>query len=333
MAIACFLPLLTDPYTQYILNLVLVYITIAIGLNFVLGYAGLFAFSHAAFVGVGAYVGAYLAARHGINFLITIPVAGIATGVLGCLVGIPALRVSGLYLAMVTMAFGELVQWILIHWKPVTGGVDGLSIPAPSFFGLTIRSDVSVFYVVLLVTFVMIGLAKVIIESRLGRAFVAVRESEVVAQCSGIDVATTKTIAFGLSALYAGVGGALLALCLHYIAPTGFGLAQTILHFCIVVIGGIGSLAGSILGALLLTSLPEVLRETQHLQEIAYGVLLIVFVIFAPRGIAGFLHARGWLPPEIHVRQWRKIEASQRRAEAAEGATAPRPAPTSGPWS
>lgn len=310
--IAGLAPLITDGYTQYILNLVFVYIVVSIGLNFIIGFAGLFAFSHAAFMGIGAYTVALLATRVDVPFLLAIPIGGLAAGAVGCLVGIPALRVSGLYLAMVTMAFGELLQWILTHWKEVTRGVDGITVPAAKLFGWTIRSDNEVYYVILVVVFVMILLAKRILESKLGRAFVAVRESETVAMCNGINVARTKTIAFGLSAFYAGIGGALLALTLHYIAPNGFGLIQTILHFCIVVIGGIGSLAGSIIGALLLTILPEVLREAQQLQEIAYGFLLVAFVIFAPRGIAGFLRTYGCLPREILVSGWRERVGAKR---------------------
>lgn len=305
----CGVPYLTDGYSQYIVNLVLVYVVVAIGLNFIIGYAGLFAFSNAAFMALGAYFTVLLASRLGVHYFLALPIAGLATGLVGCAVGVPALRVSGLYLAMVTMAFGELVQWTLIHWKSVSGGVDGLTVRAPVLLGMSFRSDGAVFYAGLVVTFVMILLARAILASGLGRAFVAVRESEILARCNGIDVAFVKTAAFGLSAFYAGIGGALMALTLHYISPGGFGIGQTILHFCIIVIGGIGSLAGSIIGALLLTALPELLRETQSLQEIAYGVLLVVFMIFAPRGIAGLLRDVGLLPREILVRNWRAIEA------------------------
>lgn len=311
----CFLPLLTDPYTQYIFNLMLVYAVIAIGLNLALGFTGLFVFAHAAFMAIGAYSAALLSVRLGIPILLALPLGGLLAGVTGFLITIPAIRLKGVYLAMVTLAFGELVHWILVHWKHVTGGVDGIIIPAPSLFGRELRGDTAVFYIVLVVSILMVALAKVIVESKLGRAFVAVRDSEAAAACNGINVAMTKSIALVLSAFYAGIGGGLFSLTLHYISPGSFGLAQTILHFCMVVIGGLGSLSGSIIGAILLTALPELLRRTQAFQEIAYGGLLIVFILFAPRGIVGLLQARRLWPREILVsRGSRSFIAQLKRA-------------------
>lgn len=300
-AVLCLTPTVTDGYSQYIVNLVLVYVVIAIGLNFILGYAGMFAFAHAAFVGIGAYASALMSAKLGAHFLIALPASGIIAGIVGLLVGIPAIRVSGLYLAMVTVAFAELVQWILKHWKNVTGGADGVSIPVPSLFGWELRSGTASFFIILVTVFIMIAWARRILQSRLGRAFVVLRDSETAARCNGIDVAWTKAIAFGLSAFYAGIGGGLLVHTQNYISPESFGLFQTILHFCIVVVGGAASIAGSIIGAVLLTALPEVLRKVQFIQEIGFGVLLIVFVVFAPRGIAGWLQDKGWLPRETYT--------------------------------
>ena len=294
----CPIPFVLDAYLQYIVNLMLVYLIIAIGLNFALGYAGMFAFAHAAFMGIGAYTSALFSAKLGFHFAFALLAAGIVSGAVGCIVGIPAIRVSGLYLAMVTLAFAELVQWVLKHWKSVTGGADGLSIPAPTLLGWQLRSDAASFYIIILIAFLMTLSARRILQSKIGRAFVAVRDSEIAARCNGIDVARVKTIAFGLSAFYAGIGGALFALTQHYIAPESFGLFQTILHFCIVIVGGAASIAGSVIGAVLLTALPELLRNVQALQEIGYGILLIVFVILAPRGVAGWLRDRRWLSRE-----------------------------------
>ena len=147
--VLCLTPLVTDDYSQYIVNLILVYVVIAIGLNFILGYAGMFAFAHAAFMGIGAYTSALLAAKLGVNFFLALPAAGIVAGAVGCLVGIPAIRVSGLYLAMVTVAFSELVYWIINNWKPVTGGADGVTIPVPNLFGWELRSETASFYIIL----------------------------------------------------------------------------------------------------------------------------------------------------------------------------------------
>lgn len=294
----CAMSFTSDTYSQYLINLMLAYVIIALGLNFIVGYAGMFAFAHAAFMGIGAYASGLLTVKLQVPFLLALPAAGILTGLVGCAVGIPAIRVSGLYLAMVTMAFAEFVQWVFRHWKPVTGGADGISIPAPVIMGHAFRGELATFYIIATVAFLMTILAMYIVRSRLGRAFVAVRDSEIAARCNSIDVARTKTIAFGLSAFYAGIGGSIFSLTQHYIAPENFGLFQTILHFCIVIVGGAASIAGSIIGSVVLTALPEVLRNVQALQEIGYGLLLIVFVIFAPRGIAGWLKDIGILQRE-----------------------------------
>lgn len=269
-----------DAYTQYLINLMLTYIVIAQGLNLILGFAGMFAFAHGAFMGIGAYTSALLVTKLNVPFLIAMPTAGIAAALVGCAIGIPAIRVSGLYLAMVTVGFSEILQWVLKHWKSVTGGPDGIIVPSPVFFGIEFRSDFHTFAIILAVTMLMTLLAQGIIRSRLGRAFVAIRDSEIAAQCNGVNVARTKVFAFTISAFYAGVGGSLFSLTQHYINPENFNLYQTILQFCMVIVGGAASLVGPFIGAAILTWLPELLRNAQALQEIGYGLLLIVFVIF-----------------------------------------------------
>ncbi|WP_187968449.1 branched-chain amino acid ABC transporter permease [Aquibium microcysteis] len=288
----------TDAYSQYLINLMLVYVIIAQGLNLILGFAGMFAFAHGAFMAIGAYVSALLATKLGVPYLLALPAAGIAAAAVGCVIGIPAIRVSGLYLAMVTVGFSEIMQWILRHWKPVTGGTDGMSVAAPRIFGVAFRSDIHTFSIILAVAVLMTILAQSIVRSRLGRAFVAIRDGEIAAQSSGIDVARTKVLAFAISAFYAGIGGSLFSLTQHYITPENFNLYQTIMHFCMVIVGGAASLIGPFIGAAVLTWLPEILRNAQALQEIGFGLLLIVFVIFLPRGLAGFLFDRGILPRE-----------------------------------
>ena len=309
----CLVPWAVDSYIQYILNLMLAYVVVAIGLNLLLGFGGQFAFANAAFMGIGAYTTALLMSRLGVSFLIALPAAGLLAAALGLLVALPAIRMKTVYLAMVTMAFAELVQWVLIQWKPVTLGTDGVRVPWPAFFGMTLRGDDKVYYIILAVTCLGYFLARRLMQSRYGRAFVAIRENEIVARCNGIDVTRTKAIVFGVSALYAGIGGGLFALALRFIVPDGYGLFQLVLHFSIVLIGGLGSLFGSVIGAIVLTALPEVLRGLQAWQEIIYGVALVVFVLFMPQGIAGFLKDRGWMPREILVRGWREAAAKDGR--------------------
>ncbi len=296
-----------DGYTQYNINLVLIYVVIGLGLNFILGYAGQFAFAHAALMGIGAYTTALLTARAGLSFWVCLPLSGLTAAALGAVVAMPAMRMKRVYLALVTLAFSQLVVWVLINWHSVTLGTDGVSLPTPRFFGWRIKGDTRVFYVVLATTIFMYWLARRLMESRFGRALVTIRENEIVARCNGINVARVKLAVFTLSAFYAGIGGALYALTLGYIVPDTFGLAQITLHFSIVVLGGLLSLYGAVVGAVLLTILPEALRDFQALQEIVYGLVLMVVVLVVPDGLAGLLKRYGLLPREVMARNWRRL--------------------------
>jgi len=303
----------TDAYSQYLINLMLVYVVVAQGLNLILGFAGMFAFAHGAFMAIGAYVSALLMNELGLPYAVALPMAGLSAAAVGCVIGIPAIRVSGLYLAMVTMGISEIVQWVLRHWKPVTGGTDGIGVASPSFFGFEFSDDFQSFHIIFVVCAVMTILAQFVVRSRLGRAFVAIREGEIAAQSSGINVARTKVFAFAISAFYAGIGGSLFSLTQHYINPENFNLYQMIMQFCMVIVGGSASLVGPFIGAAILTWLPELLRSAQAFQEIGFGLLLIVFVIFMPRGLAGFLIDRNILPRERFSRAPR-VEPEQRAA-------------------
>jgi branched-chain amino acid transport system permease protein len=315
LTLLLFLPLITDRYVQYIVNLVLVYVIVGIGLNLLLGYAGQFAFAHAALMGIGAYTAALLMFRLGVSFWIALPAAGVVATVIGSLGALPALRMKRVYLALVTLAFAELIQWVMIHWKWLTLGTDGVKVAAPEFFGMSLKGDHRMFYLLLAVTVLLYIVGKRIVESRIGRSFVAIRENEIVAQCNGINIAYTKGLVFGLSAFYAGIGGALFAVTLGFIVPEGFGMFQLVIHFSIVVIGGLISMYGSVLGAVVLTTLPELLRGFQSVQEMIFGILLIIFVIFMPAGLAGLGKRKGILPDEILSRNWRKLAREQRAAE------------------
>jgi branched-chain amino acid transport system permease protein len=300
-------PLVTNGYTQYVVNFVLINVIAGIGLNLLLGYAGQFAFASAALMGIGAYATGLLSARFGLSFWICLPLSGIIAAAIGAAAALPAMRMSRVYLALVTFAFAELIIWVLLNWKIVTFGSDGVNIPAPEFFGWRIRGDKNVFYLILVCTVIMYWLARRILQSAIGRAFVALGENELVAQCNGINIARTKTLAFALSAFYAGIAGSLYAVALGFIVPQSFNLSQLIVQFSIVALGGLMSLFGSVIGAVLLTALPELLRELQSVQEIIYGVVLVAVVIFMPKGLAGALKMIGVLPREILASNWRKL--------------------------
>lgn len=284
-----FLPLVTNQYSQFMINLTLVYIILALGLNLIFGYAGQFAFANAAFFGIGAYVSSLLTVRLGIPFWFSMPLGGIAAMVIGCLISMPALRLSRFYLAIMTMALGEQIQWVLIHWESMTYGAGGFPVPYPSLGGWVFNSDQSIYYINLLVTIFILWATKNILESRIGRAFVAIRDSEVAARCMAIPSTKYKVIAYAISSFYAGIAGGLYSITVGFLSPENFGFAQVTLHFCMVMVGGLGSMIGSVAGAIVLTSLPELLRDYQAYQELIFGFILLLILIFMPRGISGGL--------------------------------------------
>ena len=303
-----FVPLITNGYTQYVVNLVLIYVILGIGLNLLLGFAGQFAFANAALMGIGAYTTALLTYRVGLSFWIALPLSGIAAGLTGSVGAFPALRMKTVYLALVTLAVAELLIWVFYNWKVVTLGTDGMPVRAPMFFGWRVRGDKAVFYLLLACTVGAYWSARLVLLSHIGRAFVAIRESELVARCNGVDVTLTKVVVFALSAFYSGIGGSLYALTVGLVVPQSYDLFQLIILFSIVVLGGMGSLYGAVIGAVLLTTLPELLRDAQGFQEIIFGAVLVAVVVLMPDGVAGMLKRFGLLPREVLVRGWRRYE-------------------------
>lgn len=314
LAAALCLPLMTDGYTQYVVNLVLVYVTIGIGFNILLGFAGQFAFASAAFMGIGAYTTAILSSTFGLPFWLCIPLAGIVATGLGLLCVIPAMRMASIYLALVTFAFAELMVWVFLNWKGVTNGANGISVETPVLFGYRFGGDTRLYYLLLPIAALAWWLSARILRSYIGRSLVMIRESEIVARCNGINVARAKATAFGLSAFFGGVGGALFAYCVGFILPQSFGLFQLVIHMGIVVLGGMGSLAGPVIGALILTTIPEVLRDFQGIQEVLFGAVLVVVALFMPNGIAGALARRGILPaaPLMRGRRAARLETDSK---------------------
>jgi len=288
---------LGDAYTQYVVNLVITFAVISIGLNIVLGFSGLLSFAHSAFVGVGAYATAIMMSSLGMPYLFALPAAGLFTAFIGVLVGLPAVRVKGLYLALVTIACLYFFEWTFIHWDPVTNGTDGMVMPDISVFGIPLFDDLQKTYVLFPVAVLMYWVATRLMSSRLGRSFVMVRDAELAAQTCGINIMKARTLAFATSAFYAGVGGGMFAATVSFIDPHSFGLLQMIMLFGMVLIGGISSLVGSLIGAVTLTVLPEFLREFQGAQEVLYGLLMIIFIIYMPNGIAGLLRSKGLIQP------------------------------------
>jgi branched-chain amino acid transport system permease protein len=290
------LPYVLPQYYLFLGNILMMYAVLALGLDILLGWAGQFAFAHIAFFGVGTYATALLHARFGIPFVVGMPVAAALAGLIGVLIGFPATRLRTVYLALATFAFAEGAQWVFNAWDKVTGGPDGLRISAPGVLGYHTGTDPRAFPVMAAILALMIAATMYLTTSKLGRAMCAIRESEHVAAASGIDVRATKVLAFAISAVYAGVAGGMFTLFQSFVNPDVFGFGQIVLLLSMIVVGGLGSIPGVLIGVALLGLLPEIMRTTMRglliWQEFAYGLILILVVMFMPRGIWGLIVAR-----------------------------------------
>ena len=296
------LPFLTNDYVQYVINLILVYGLVAVGFNIVLGYLGQLAFANTAFFGVGAYSLGIMMEQFGMPFWAALLPAGLAGGITGLLVGLPALRLKGYYLAIVTLALGELLRWGYIHGGVLTHGSSGLAVPPLSLPFYPITSDRQRYFVLLVVIALTLWATSNLLRSRVGRAWVAIRDNEFAAASLGFSPALYKVAAFGWSGFVVGLSGALFAALIGRIAPESFNLHQLLLQFAIVMVGGLGSISGSLLGAVLLTAAPEILRNFPGAEEIVFSLLLIVVLLFMPRGFVGLLER---FAPQLRARLYR----------------------------
>ena len=288
------LPAFANQYTLFVGNLMLLYIILASGLNILVGFAGQLAFANAAIYGIGAYGTALLQVHLGWSFWAAAPVGAVLAMVIGTLLAFPALRLSGIFLALSTLAFAQATQWVLWHWQSVTFGAGGFRAPPVNFGWIPIKPDYGIYFVSWAVTLLLLLFTWRIMRSRIGRAFVAMRDGEIAAQSLGIDLLTYKATAFALSSFYAGAAGALYSALLGFVSPEGFDLFQMIIHKAMIVHGGLGSVVGSVLGASLLVYVMELLREFKSTQEIVFGALLVGFMVFQPNGLVVFL--KRWLP-------------------------------------
>ena len=280
-----------DTYLLFVMDIIFIGILVSIGLNLLAGYAGQMSIGHAAFYAIGAYGSTILQERLGLPFFATMVLAAAITAGIGYIVGLPAIRLHHMFLAMATLAFGLVIEEFLIIAEPLTHGTDGMVVPDATFFSLTMTSDTNAFYYVCFgVAAIMTWIAVNIVNSHTGRAFVALRESEIAAETNGINLARYKTIAFAISAFYTGLAGALYAQAVTFIAPDGFTVFLSIQFLAVIIIGGMGSILGSILGAITLAVLPELfatLPAEWGAPMIFYGAVLVLVIMFMPQGIAG----------------------------------------------
>lgn len=282
-------------HSDYLLNLcdlAGIYAIAVMGLGILLGFAGQMSLAQAAFFGIGAYTSGWFTTHLGWPVWPSMVMAVLLSALIGLAVGYPCLRLSGHYLALATIGFGIIAQLILINWKDVTNGSDGMTgIPAPTIGPWSIDSYGSYYYVVLAFVVICAYVAWRIKTTRVGRALEAIRENELAARATGIDATRYKIVAFVLAGAYAGLAGSLLAHSIKFLSPDSYSFDQSVVFLVMLILGGSSSISGAILGAVLLTFLPEVLRPLKNSYIMVYGAAVVVMVIFMPRGIVGLIEA------------------------------------------
>jgi len=293
---ACALPFLTSNYRTFQFTLVMVYSIALLGLNILTGYNGQISLGHGAFYAIGAYTTAILMDKFGVPYWATLPVAGAVCLVAGFLFGLPALRLEGLYLALATFALGVSLPQLLKyhHFEKWTGGVQGIVIAkpeAPAFLselGLKLNPDQWLYYFTLTVAVLMFLLGWNLLRGRIGRALVAIRDQHTAAEAMGVNTAIYKSLAFGVSAMYTGVAGALGAIAIQFVAPDSFDIFLSIVFLVGIVIGGLASIPGALYGALFIQFVPNIADDISKAAPWAiFGLFLLAFVYVMPVGVAG----------------------------------------------
>ena len=284
-------PLIFGDYLVFVFSIICAYIIVAFGMNILCGYTGLISLGHQAFFGIGAYTVAILGSKiPGFPFVVALFLGGSISGLIGFFLGFTALRTSGVYLAIATIAFGMITGEVFNEWASLTGGANGLVVLPPALGSLQFESSTALYYLILGVTAVMSYFAINLVGSNTGRAFIAVRESEISAQSYGISLVKTKTVSFAISACYVGIAGGIYAYLIKYIAPIDFTILVGLEFVVIIVVGGLATISGSIIGAIILFSLPQIFASLAGWQELVTGGVLLVVILFLPEGLVGGLY-------------------------------------------
>jgi len=303
-----------NEYHYFIGNLILVNLISAIGLNLLIGFTGLLSLGHAAFMGVGAYTSALLITKFGCPFILSILIAGLMAALFGIIVGIPSLRIKGFYLMVATLAFQFVIEYMIIHWDNLTRGIRGIELPTPHFLGISLEKNQTYFVFLFVFAMILMWGAKNITRSKIGRAFIAIRDNDVSAEIIGISIFQYKLLSFAISSFYAGIAGALYASMLRTAIPEDYIFIHSIIFLAMVLVGGLGRLVGTVFGVIFVTLVPVLLdlgvsylsrvydpNVTIYLgpvKELVFGGLIILFIIFEPEGLVGI-----W----IRIRDYFKI--------------------------
>ncbi|MBI4010735.1 MAG: branched-chain amino acid ABC transporter permease [Candidatus Rokubacteria bacterium] len=287
LALALAFPWLTrSQYVLHVATLCGLYVVLTLSLNLITGFCGQFSLGHAGFYGVGAYTAALLAVHYASPFLLNLAAAALVAGLLGFLIGLPTLRLGGIYLAMATLGFGEIIYLVLLNWLALTRGPLGIpAIPGPALLGLDLGTPRRQYYLALALAILTTAVVSRLVNSRFGEAIQAIREDEIAAEAMGVPTTRLKVLTFTVSAALAGVAGAFFAHYTSFISPSSFTLVESILVLSLLVFGGMGSIEGSIAGAVLLTVAPEVFRFLAEYRMVIYGTLLLGLIVFRPQGL------------------------------------------------
>lgn len=301
--LATAVPWLASPYMLYVINMIGIAAIAAIGLNILIGFTGQISLGHGAFFGVGAYAAAILATRFHLPFFLTIPAGGLVTAMIGMIFGIPSGRLKGLYLTIATLAGQFIIEYLLIHWEALTKGTAGITLPPAKLLNFSIQGDLGFYYLIFLALVGMGWIAVNLMRTRYGRAFIAIRDNDRAAEGMGIPIFRYKLLSFGISSFYAGFAGALWASYMGSITAEPFNLGLSVEYIAMVIIGGLGSISGSIFGAVFITLLNESLRfitgllmntgivtasglNIAPLREFVFGLAIVMFILIEPRGLA-----------------------------------------------
>jgi len=296
-------PLYLSNYWLGVANLIGITLIAATGLNILIGYCGQLSIGHAGFIAVGAYTSAVLTNRLGLPFLVGLISAGLVAGLVGLIFGIPSVRVKGFYLAISTIAAQFIIIWVINHWSQVTGGFIGIEVPYASIGGFTFKSEVSQYYLILGIAALCTFFAKNLARTRVGRAFVAIRDNDLAAEVMGINLFYYKLLAFFIGCFLAGIAGSLLAHWVGFMNAEHFSLSESILYIGMLIIGGLGTSLGPILGVIFIRLLQQILAVeivpflessvtalpagfATGVTPMLFGLVIILFLILEPRGLA-----------------------------------------------
>ena len=295
------LPLLANAYVLYIANLIGFAVIAASGLNLLTGFTGQISLGHAAFAGVGGYTAAILVTKAGLSFWLALPCAGTVAAAAGLVIGSPSLRVKGLYLCIATLAAQFIFEYIFIHWESMTQGVRGINVPPPRIGSFLFNTEKRFYYLTLVVVIITVMYVRNLVRTRTGRAFIAIRDRDLAAEIMGINLFRYKLTSFAISSFFAGIAGALWVSFMRIVTPEHFPFSLSIHYLAMVIVGGLGSVLGSIFGAVFMTLIPELLNVFTGalrdfipelsklfipLKEVIFGSLIVGFLIFEPHGLA-----------------------------------------------